>query len=66
MHESFRYVECTSSAIDALTMFKKLYPQHRRVEIEVFIENAIRYLENVQTTDGSWYISSLMFHISKV
>ncbi|KAL8135110.1 beta-amyrin synthase 2-like [Apium graveolens] len=49
------YVECTSSAIEALTMFKKLYPGHRRREIEVFIENAVQYLENTQTPDGSWY-----------
>lgn len=42
-------------------MFKKLYPGHRRREIEVFIENAVRYLENTQTPNGSWYIPLLNY-----
>ncbi|KAM7503308.1 hypothetical protein LguiB_002212 [Lonicera macranthoides] len=49
------YVECTSSAIQALVLFKKLYPGHRKKEIEGFLTNAVRYLENTQLPDGSWY-----------
>jgi beta-amyrin synthase len=49
------YVECTGSAIQALVLFKKLYPGHRKKEIENFIANAVRFLEDTQTTDGSWY-----------
>uniref|UniRef100_A0A5B6ZSH9 Terpene cyclase/mutase family member n=1 Tax=Davidia involucrata TaxID=16924 RepID=A0A5B6ZSH9_DAVIN len=49
------YVECTSSAIHALVLFKKLYPGHRKKEIEAFIANAVSYLEDVQMPDGSWY-----------
>ncbi|GLU21899.1 hypothetical protein SLE2022_380110 [Rubroshorea leprosula] len=49
------YVECTSSAISALVLFKKLYPGHRKKEIENFIANAVRFLENIQMPDGSWY-----------
>ncbi|WCJ37174.1 Beta-amyrin synthase [Euphorbia peplus] len=49
------YVECTSSAIHALILFKKLYPGHRKKEIEKFISNAVQYLEDVQTSDGGWY-----------
>ncbi|KDP25031.1 hypothetical protein JCGZ_22566 [Jatropha curcas] len=49
------YVECTSSAIHALILFKKLHPGHRKKEIENFIVNAVRYLENVQTREGGWY-----------
>ncbi|KAA8520999.1 hypothetical protein F0562_011672 [Nyssa sinensis] len=49
------YVECTSSAIQALMLFKKLYPGHRKKEIEAFIANVVRYLEDVQMPDGSWY-----------
>ncbi|GLT28253.1 hypothetical protein SLA2020_031990 [Shorea laevis] len=49
------YVECTSSAIQALILFKKFYPEHRKEEIEKFIANAVHYLENVQMRDGSWY-----------
>ncbi|XP_031402856.1 beta-amyrin synthase-like [Punica granatum] len=49
------YVECTSSAMQAFMMFKKLYPEHREKEIDIFITNASRYLESVQMLDGSWY-----------
>jgi beta-amyrin synthase len=34
------YVECTASVIQALVLFKKLYPGHRKTEIENFIKNA--------------------------
>ncbi|KAL3743704.1 hypothetical protein ACJRO7_018900 [Eucalyptus globulus] len=49
------YVECTSSAVKALVLFKTLYPGHRTEEIEDSISNAIQYIESVQMTDGSWY-----------
>ncbi|TXG49018.1 hypothetical protein EZV62_024893 [Acer yangbiense] len=52
---NYEYVECTASVIDALVLFKKLYPRHRSKEIENLITNAIRYLENEQMPDGSWY-----------
>uniref|UniRef100_A0A7N2LTD2 Terpene cyclase/mutase family member n=1 Tax=Quercus lobata TaxID=97700 RepID=A0A7N2LTD2_QUELO len=50
-----KYVECTASAIQALVLFKKLYPRHRRKEIENFIKNAACFLEDIQMPDGSWY-----------
>ncbi|XP_022155639.1 beta-amyrin synthase [Momordica charantia] len=49
------YVECTASAIQALVLFKKLHPTHRTKEIDNFIENAVRYLQDIQMQDGSWY-----------
>ncbi|KAL3736990.1 hypothetical protein ACJRO7_025854 [Eucalyptus globulus] len=49
------YVECTSSAINALVLFQKLYPGHRKKEIADFISNSVQYPENVQKPDGSWY-----------
>nr|ACO24697.1 beta-amyrin synthase [Gentiana straminea] len=49
------HAECTASAIDALVLFKKLYPNHMTKEIESFITNASNYLEDVQMPDGSWY-----------
>ncbi|KAL5769101.1 hypothetical protein ACOSQ2_015884 [Xanthoceras sorbifolium] len=49
------YVECTSSAIQALSLFRKLHPTHRRKEIDDSISQAIRYIENTQKPDGSWY-----------
>ncbi|XP_044463335.1 lupeol synthase-like [Mangifera indica] len=49
------YVECTSSAIQGLTLFRKLHPEHRRKEIDRSILNAIHYIEDTQKPDGSWY-----------
>ncbi|KAG6663891.1 hypothetical protein CIPAW_02G053700 [Carya illinoinensis] len=49
------YVECTSSAIQGLALFRTLYPKHRRIEIDNTIYRAIQYIEDVQEPDGSWY-----------
>ncbi|MCD7472252.1 Tetra-spanning protein 1 [Datura stramonium] len=49
------YVECTGSSVQALVQFKKLYPGHRTTEINNFIHNAVKYFEDVQKPDGSWY-----------
>ncbi|RDY07321.1 Beta-amyrin synthase, partial [Mucuna pruriens] len=49
------YVECTGSAIQALMLFKKLYPEHRKEEIDNFVAKAVRFLEDTQAIDGSWY-----------
>ncbi|XP_010537756.1 PREDICTED: camelliol C synthase-like isoform X2 [Tarenaya hassleriana] len=49
------YNECTSSAIQALVLFKQLHPNHMTKEINSFIKKAVRYIENIQMPDGSWY-----------
>ncbi|KAK6944642.1 Squalene cyclase, C-terminal, partial [Dillenia turbinata] len=49
------YVECTASAIQGLALFKKIYPNHRRKEIENCISRAIKYIEETQNPDGSWF-----------
>ncbi|KAM6552668.1 hypothetical protein CsatB_013430 [Cannabis sativa] len=49
------YVECTSSAIEALFLFKSLYPNHKKYEIENFITKAVHFIEHSQLPDGSWY-----------
>lgn len=51
----YPYVECTSAAIQALSTFKKLYPGHRREEINLSIEKAAAFIEKIQAPDGSWY-----------
>ncbi|KAJ6804512.1 cycloartenol synthase 2-like [Iris pallida] len=51
----YPYVECTSAAIQALALFRKLYPGHRREEIEDCIEKAVQFVERIQNSDGSWY-----------
>ncbi|KAL6124891.1 hypothetical protein ACLB2K_077399 [Fragaria x ananassa] len=43
------------AAIQALMLFKKLYPEHRREEIENCIVRAAEFIEKIQATDGSWY-----------
>jgi squalene cyclase len=48
------YVECTASTVQALVLFKKLYPGHRKKEVENCITNAVRYIESIQMFDGSW------------
>ena len=53
-----RYVECTSSSIQALALFRMLYPKYRKKDINAFITSAVRYLEDMQTADGSWYFFS--------
>ncbi|XP_059455146.1 lupeol synthase-like, partial [Corylus avellana] len=49
------YVECTSAVVQALVLFRKLYPKHRRIEIDSSISRGIQYIEDVQELDGSWY-----------
>ncbi|KAK6944645.1 Squalene cyclase, N-terminal [Dillenia turbinata] len=49
------YVECTASAIQGLALFKKIYPYHQRKEIENCISRAIKYIEETQNPDGSWF-----------
>ncbi|XP_039065044.1 beta-amyrin synthase-like [Hibiscus syriacus] len=49
------YVECTSSAIQALVLFSQLYPQYRKKEIETSVAKAVQYVEGSQMEDGSWY-----------
>ena len=39
------YAECTGSAIQALVLFKKLYPRHRETEIKNSIANAVHGME---------------------
>uniref|UniRef100_A0A7N0VCJ8 Terpene cyclase/mutase family member n=1 Tax=Kalanchoe fedtschenkoi TaxID=63787 RepID=A0A7N0VCJ8_KALFE len=51
----YEYVECTSSVLQALVLFKNLYPEHRKREIEISITNAAQFIEDVQLSDGSWY-----------
>ncbi|XP_060676509.1 taraxerol synthase-like [Ziziphus jujuba] len=51
----YEYLECTSSSLQALVLFKKLFPGHRTKEIDNFITKAAKYIEDKQMPDGSWY-----------
>lgn len=52
------YVECTSAAIQALVAFRKLYPGHRKKEVDECIEKAVKFIESIQESDGSWFVST--------
>ncbi|RYR07249.1 hypothetical protein Ahy_B05g074567 isoform A [Arachis hypogaea] len=49
------YVECTASAMLGLVIFRELYPNHRRKEIDQSISKSIHFIETTQNPDGSWY-----------
>ncbi|XP_078181223.1 cycloartenol synthase-like isoform X1 [Carex rostrata] len=51
----YPYVECTSAAIQALTAFRKIYPDHRMKDVDTCISKAVDYIESIQRPDGSWY-----------
>nr|XP_018486630.1 PREDICTED: seco-amyrin synthase-like [Raphanus sativus] len=49
------FVECTGSALVAIARFMKQFPEYKREQVKDFIKNGVKYLENLQTSDGSWY-----------
>ncbi|KAK1269675.1 Cycloartenol synthase [Acorus gramineus] len=53
----YQHVECTSSAVHALALFRKLYPGHRKKEIENCIAKATMFIQDVQESNGSWSAS---------
>lgn len=40
----YDYVECTSSALQALCLFRHMYPDHRRSEVARAIDRAVQYV----------------------
>ncbi|KNC77714.1 hypothetical protein SARC_09830 [Sphaeroforma arctica JP610] len=50
----YDYVECTSSALTGLSLFRKIYPHHRTAEVSQAINKARTYMLGVQRPDGSF------------
>ncbi|RLN03681.1 hypothetical protein C2845_PM13G05590 [Panicum miliaceum] len=50
-----QYVECTSSVIQALVLFREKCPGHRKDEIDQCIRRATEFIEKLQNDDGSWF-----------
>lgn len=50
----YPYPECTSSVLQALILFKDLYPGYRTEEIEALVRSAATFIETKQQEDGSW------------
>jgi len=56
MHLIDRYVECKSSSIQCLALFRKLNPGHRKEEVEYCINKGASFIESSQRRDGSWLV----------
>lgn len=39
-----------------MTLFKKLYTKHKKNEVNNFITNGVKFIEDSQKFDGSWYV----------
>ena len=50
----YDYVECTSSAVQALCMFHEMYPAHRAAEVTRAIARGVQFMLSIQRGDGSW------------
>ncbi|KAI0997606.1 Lanosterol synthase [Podosphaera aphanis] len=51
----YDYPECTTAVVTALSLFTKHYPNYRPSEIADFKARAVKYIQNAQRPDGSWY-----------
>jgi len=51
----YSYVECSSSAIQALLEFNHQFPNHRPAEIKAAVQSGACFIEAMQRADGSWY-----------
>jgi squalene/oxidosqualene cyclase-like protein len=51
----YSYVECSSSAMSALSELSKQFPGHRSKEIEQAISRGAKFIKAMQRDDGSWY-----------
>lgn len=49
-----RSMECTSSVLEGLILFKEQYPHYRCKEIGKCIKDSATYIENKQRKNGSW------------
>ncbi|PWY68806.1 lanosterol synthase [Aspergillus eucalypticola CBS 122712] len=51
------YVECTSSCVTALALFRARNGEYRRNEVDRAIERGVKFVETSQRDDGSWMAS---------
>ncbi|GLA51271.1 hypothetical protein AnigIFM63604_007623 [Aspergillus niger] len=51
------YVECTSSCITALALFRARNGEYRRNEVDRAIDRGVKFVETSQRDDGSWMAS---------
>lgn len=46
----YDYVECTSSALQALCLFREMYPDHRTSEVNKAVECAVKYVHRLESS----------------
>jgi len=51
----YSYVECSASAMGALTAFSRQFPEHRAGEIARAVRRGAQFIKAMQRRDGSWY-----------
>ncbi|WVQ83002.1 hypothetical protein IAT38_005140 [Cryptococcus sp. DSM 104549] len=51
----YTYPECTTSVLSALKYFSKVDPTYRAADISRTVDNAIKFIHDIQYPDGSWY-----------
>merc|ERR1711920_664650 len=51
----YSYVECSASAMGALVLFAKQFPNHRGAEIARAVKRGAQFIKAMQRDDGSWY-----------
>ena len=51
----YTYAECTSAVLSCLSTFQKHYPDYKRLEIQNVISESLKFIENIQRPDGSFY-----------
>lgn len=51
----YSYTECSSSVVQALHKFAKLYPNYRNKDIMRCIDSATQFIRDQQRDDGSWF-----------
>ena len=50
----YDYPECTTAVVTVLSLFQQ-FSDYRSTEIKKVKEEALRYIRNAQSTEGSWY-----------
>ncbi|KHN95648.1 oxidosqualene:lanosterol cyclase [Metarhizium album ARSEF 1941] len=49
------FVECTSSCVTALALFRQHWPRYRTQDVDDFVRRGVRWIKSDQGADGSWY-----------
>ncbi|KAF3787561.1 Cycloartenol Synthase [Nymphaea thermarum] len=50
----YPFTECTSSVVQALAAFRKVYPHYRKEDIDICISKSLSFIKKMQLPDGSY------------